>query len=403
MRIESVDFFYAAMPEITDDADGSQDALLVRVRAGDAEGWGECEASPLTSIAAFVAPMSHGVCRPVADSVLGQRLDGPDDIRRIAALVERQSMDLLQAPHTFSGVEIALWDLLGRVREEPVWRLLGYERSHPKTPYASLLFGATPDETVQRAREVVARGFRAVKFGWAGFGEGTIEADRDQLHAAREGLGNDVALLVDAGQIWVEDVEAAAARLDALQEVGVRWLEEPFLAESFGAYSALAGRGGGVGIAGGEGAHTARMALNLIDFGGVRFVQIDTGRIGGIAPAKAVADYAAAHGVTFVNHTFTSQLALSASLQPFAGLAEDRICEYPAAPRPVATAITRGALPLDADGCVAAPDAPGLGIDVDLDALAPYLREVELLVDGAPVYRSGRPVTARAAVGSVAE
>lgn len=391
MRIESVDFFYAAMPEITDDADGSQDALLVRVRAGDAEGWGECEASPLTSIAAFVTPASHGVCKPVADSVLGQRLDSADDIRRIAALVERQSMDLLQAPHTFSGVEIALWDLLGRVREEPVWRMLGYERSHPKTPYASLLFGATPEETLQRGREVVARGFRAVKFGWAGFGEGTADEDRDQLHAAREGIGAETELLVDAGQIWIEDVAAAAARLGALQEVGVRWLEEPFLAEAYGAYNELAALGGTVGIAGGEGAHSPRMALNLIDFGGVRFVQIDTGRIGGIGAAKTVADYASPRGVTFVNHTFTSHLALSASLQPYAGLAADRICEFPASPRPLAGAITRGTLPLDDEGLVAAPDSPGLGIDVDLDALAPYLRDVELLVDGTPIYVSERP------------
>ena len=142
MRIEAVDFFYLAMPEVTLEADGSQDALLVRVAAGGLVGWGECEASPLVSIAAFVTPRSHGVCQPVAASVLGERLDGPEDIRRIAALVERNSMDLLQAAHTFSGVEMALWDLLGRARGVPVWQLLGYERTYPKVPYASLLFGA---------------------------------------------------------------------------------------------------------------------------------------------------------------------------------------------------------------------------------------------------------------------
>ena len=77
--------------------------------------------------------MSHGVCRPVADSVLGQTLEGPEDIARIAAAVAYNSMDLLQAPHTFSGVEMALWDILGKMRSEPVWRLLGYAKSHPKT------------------------------------------------------------------------------------------------------------------------------------------------------------------------------------------------------------------------------------------------------------------------------
>ena len=75
MIIDAVDFFYLTMPNITVDVDGSQDALLVRVTAGDQIGWGECEASPLPSIAAFVCPMSHGACRPVSASVLGQNLD----------------------------------------------------------------------------------------------------------------------------------------------------------------------------------------------------------------------------------------------------------------------------------------------------------------------------------------
>jgi L-alanine-DL-glutamate epimerase-like enolase superfamily enzyme len=100
MKIEAVDFFYIAMPEITTEADGSQDALLVRVAAGGHVGWGECEASPLVSIAAFICPMSHGVCRSVSDSVLGQAIDTPEDIGRIAARVGYDSMDLLQAPHT---------------------------------------------------------------------------------------------------------------------------------------------------------------------------------------------------------------------------------------------------------------------------------------------------------------
>src|SRR5438445_5513086 len=86
MRIEAVDFFYLSMPEVTTEGDGSQDALLVRVAAGGHVGWGECEASPLVSIAAAVCPRSHGACQPTLDSVLGQRLDGVADIARIARL-----------------------------------------------------------------------------------------------------------------------------------------------------------------------------------------------------------------------------------------------------------------------------------------------------------------------------
>src|ERR1700676_1565889 len=83
MKIEAVDFFYLSMPEVTTEADGSQDALMVRVAAGGHVGWGECEPAPLPSIAAAICPRSHGACQPVLDSVLGQTLDDVADIKRI--------------------------------------------------------------------------------------------------------------------------------------------------------------------------------------------------------------------------------------------------------------------------------------------------------------------------------
>ncbi|HEX4766494.1 MAG TPA: mandelate racemase/muconate lactonizing enzyme family protein [Lichenihabitans sp.] len=386
MKIDAVDFFYLAMPTITTEADGSQDALLVRVSAGNHVGWGECEASPLVSIAAFVCPMSHGVCRPVGASVLGQALDGPADIARIAALVGYDSMDLLQAAHTWSGVEMALWDLVGKARDEPVWKLLGYPRAEPKTPYASQLFGDTPQQTLERGRASRDAGFAAVKFGWGPIGRGSLETDRDHVTAAREGLGEDAILLVDVGQIFGEDVAAAAARLPALEAAGAVWLEEPFHASALDAYGALADRSPRVRIAGGEGAHNVFMARQLIDYGHVGFIQIDCGRIGGIGPAKAIADYAVAKGVTFVNHTFTSHLALSASLQPFAGLRDHRLCEFPVAPKRLALDLTRNHIARDAHGEINVPDAPGLGIDIDRAALKTYIVDVEIKVRGERIF-----------------
>ncbi len=390
MKIEAVDFFYLAMPEITTEADGSQDALLVRVRAGEHEGFGECEASPLTSIAAYICPMSHGICRPVRASVLGEKIEGPEDIVRLATLVERDSMDLLQAAHTWSGIEMALWDLLGKARGEPVWRLLGYQRAHPKVPYASLLFGDTPQETLARTRDAVARGFTAAKLGWADFGADSPARDVEHLVAAREGLGPAGVLLVDVGQIWGEDVERAALRLPGLEATHATWLEEPFHASALEAYRALARRSSTVKLAGGEGAHNIYMARHLIDYGEVGFVQIDCGRIGGIGPAKRIADYAAARAVTYVNHTFTSHLALSASLQPYAGLADHRICEYPAAPKPLAVDLTADHLQPNANGEIVLPDAPGLGVRVDLPRLARYLVDVEIRVGGQTLYATPR-------------
>jgi L-alanine-DL-glutamate epimerase-like enolase superfamily enzyme len=378
------------MPEVTLEADGSQDALLVRVVGDDGSiGWGECEASPLTSIAAFVTPRSHGVCQPVSASILGEQVKTPADILRISQLVARNSMDLLQAAHTWSGVEIALWDLLGRKLEQPVWKLLGYTTNFAKVPYASMLMGDTPQSTLERAKEARARGFRAVKFGWGNYGTADVKDDAEHVAAAREGLGQDAELLIDAGQIWGDDVDLAMKRLPALQQAGATWLEEPFFAHAFKAYSDLAKVSGDVGLAGGEGAHTEHMAMNLIDFGGVKFIQVDSARIGGIGPSKVVADHAVKNGVTFVNHTFTSHLALSASMQAFVGLESHKICEYPLEPKSVAWDLSVEHISLNSDGEILAPDSPGLGIRVDESALLPYLRQVEIRIDGQLTYESG--------------
>ncbi len=389
MKIESVDFFYVAMPEVTTAADGSQDALVVRVSAGGLVGWGECEAAPLPSIAAFVTPMSHGACQPVSASVLGKPINDPEDIKQMAAAVAYSSMDLLQAAHTWSGIEMALWDLLGKARGVPAWKLLGYDKAYPKTPYASVLFGGTAQETHDRAVQIRASGLKAAKFGWAPFGH-SLDGDIAQLDAARQGLGDDGILLIDAGQIFGEDVDAAVARLAAMERNRVTFFEEPFHGSAYRAYGALAAQSKTVRIAGGEAAHNRHMAEHLIDYGGVGYIQIDCGRIGGLWPARQVADYAVRKGVTYINHTFTSNLALSASLQPFAGLKDHRICEYPTGLSSLAAELTTTHIVPDANGEIHVPDAPGLGIDVNEATLAAYRVDVEISVNGKRIFESPR-------------
>jgi L-alanine-DL-glutamate epimerase-like enolase superfamily enzyme len=286
---------------------------------------------------------------------------------------------------------MALWDLLGKARGEPVWRLLDYQAAHPKTPYASQLFGDTPAETLASCRAQINAGYRAVKCGWGPFGRGTLAADVDHLHAAREGLGPDGILLVDAGQIFGEDVEAAAARLPALEETRATWYEEPVAGMAYEAYAALAARSPVVKLAGGEAAHNIAMARHTIDYGKVGFIQIDCGRIGGIGPAKKVAEHAEARGVTYVNHTFTSNLALAASLQPMAGLEDHRICEFPVQTKPVAKAFCATQILPDANGEIVLTDAPGLGIDIDPEGIRQYLQDVEIRVGGKTLYRTPDP------------
>jgi len=393
MKIETVDFLYVSMPQIRDIGDGSQDALLVRARADNGlEGWGECEASPLVSIAAWCCPMSHSACKPVSSSIIGRTIEKPEDIRAITQDVRRNSFDLLQADHTLSGVDIALWDLLGKQLQMPAWKLLGWECAYPKTAYASQLFGATPEETGRKAEQTRKQGFKAAKFGWGPFGL-DAKADAAHIHAARAGLGPDIALMIDAGTIWGEDVEAAAKRLPALQECGVLWLEEPFVSGALQAYSQLDEfMRPPLRTAGGEGAHEPFMARNLIDFGKVGYIQIDVGRIGGLSSAYEIAKYAERRGVTYVNHTFTTPLALSASLHAFAGMRSSHLCEYPVESSPLAQALTTEKISPDANGLMQITEKPGLGIAVNMDTVRKYLIPVEIRASGKTLHKTAEGV-----------
>jgi L-alanine-DL-glutamate epimerase-like enolase superfamily enzyme len=215
-----------------------------------------------------------------------------------------------------------------------------------------------------------------------------VQDDADQFMAAREGLGDEGILLIDAGTVWKDDFAAACLRIPALQSCRATWLEEPFVSGALDEYHRLAALGGAVKLAGGEGSHNYYMARHMIDYAGIGYVQIDAGRIGGISIAKRVADYAGAAGVTYVNHTFTSHLALSASLQPYAGVAADVICEYPVELKSLAWEMTHEHIQRDAAGQVSAPAAPGLGVTPDLAALKQYLVDVEIAVGGRVLYRT---------------
>ncbi len=390
MKIEQVNFHYLALDEIRNIGDGSQDALLVEVVMDNgARGWGECEAAPLVSIAAWCCPMSHLACKPLRETVIGFEINKPEDIFALTEQVRRNSFDLLQADHTLSGIDIALWDMLGKVRGEPVWKMLGYDTAYKKIPYASQLFGDTPQETYEKAVKSGKSGFRAAKFGWGPFGLGSVEQDFEHVRAAREGLGKDVALMVDAGTAWNEDIARAKAVLPVLEECRAVWLEEPFAAGALKAYGELSKCCPEcTKLAAGEGAHNPAMAENTVTFGGVGYLQIDTGRIGGFSSAFEAAKKIWNTPVRYVNHTFTTMLALSSSLQPFAGMKDSVWCEYPVESSELAQMLTKNKILPDADGELTISEAPGLGMEINTGAIARYGRNVEISYEDKIIWSS---------------
>ncbi len=392
MIITAVDPFYLRMPQVTTAADGTQDTLLVRVRADNGlEGWGECDASPLVSIAAYCCPMSHGNIINIRESLLGERLGTVEDIRRLHAKATLQGLDIQQIHHAYSGADIALWDLLGKQRDEPVYRLLGGETAHAKLPYASVLFGDTPDETRDLARRLRCQGFRAAKFGWGPLGRGSAEEDEALVEAARQGMGEEAELMVDAGWAWGHEDQTAFERAQHFTPYHLTWLEEPLYGDAIHAYGRLAARRPPVPIAAGESADNLRGAQDFLDNAGLAFLQIDAGRVGGITPASAVCELARQRGVTYVNHTFKSKLSLAAALHVFADVEAFRYLEYPAAGSRLSENLASGALDRDADGLVHVPEKPGLGVEIDLDIVREFLVPTRIELAGETVFAGGEP------------
>ena len=384
MKITAVDPFYLRMPNITTAADGTQDTLLVRIRTDTGiEGWGECDASPLVSLAVYCCPMSHGNIINIRTSLIGETFDGPDDVVRLSEKVLRNGLDIQQIQHAYSGAEVALWDVIGQQLDKPVYRLLAEmsgtsDIAHPKLPYASVLFGDTPEATYRIAVSLRERGYRAAKFGWGPMGKFDEANDIALVRAAREGMGTEAQIMIDAGVVWGTDHETAYQRAEAFAQFSPTWLEEPLAPDAIDAYGALTQKHPSVPIAAGEGSNTYRMAEDLIVHGGVDFVQIDAGRIGGIMPSFQVRQLAEQHGIQYVNHTFKSHLSLATSLHVFATNPDFDLLEYPAAGSELSQCLVTEPFPVESDGMVRVKELPGLGVRVDTEAIRPYLAAVQI-------------------------
>src|SRR5437773_5727300 len=163
MKITRVEPIHLRLPDVNERCDGSQETLLVKVYT-DAGiiGVGEVDSSALVAKAIIEAPLSHKICRGLAECVLGQ---DPFEIDRLVHRMVEGSIYFGRqgaAIQAMSGIEIALWDIVGKAVKRPVYQLLGGGFRKVFRAYASILFGDTPAETERIGRSLVEQGFRAV-------------------------------------------------------------------------------------------------------------------------------------------------------------------------------------------------------------------------------------------------
>lgn len=369
MRITDVEAIVLRQPSVDDGiADGSQDDLVVLVHTDEGiTGVGEVDSAPEVVAALVHGGSSHAVAVGLRELLIGE---DPLDVERLWRKMYRGTIYVGRRGitiHAISGIDIALWDLKGKALGKPVCELIGEPRRERVRAYASRLMPESPEETHDAVAALRDEGFTAVKLGWGPLGR---DADHDVAlaAAAREAGGDEVDILIDAGLGYGDDVTRATKVARGLEELGVGWLEEPFEPDEYEAYAALADDVD-IPIAAGEQDATRWGFRELIERGHVDIVQPDVTRCGGITELLRIADLAASHGVATVPHAWKSGIIKAASLHVNAVLEDALYQEYCVAGTPINTQLTVQTLPVEADGAIAVPTAPGLGVDLDLDVL----------------------------------
>ena len=342
--------------------------VLVRVETTDGVvGWGEASYGPPETIATLV------------EEYLAEQVIGMDPFR-----VRSFGEETYSKPYHYSGqgvfqtavsaIDIALWDALGKQLERPVYQLLGGPNRTEVTPYASTMYvtqwDQDPAEPIEAA---VQNGFEAAKIK---IGRG-VEDDRYRVKTAREILGNDAKLMVDFNGNYTP--KQVLRTLEAVEPYDVHWIEEPVPPENHSGYRKLQ-QYIDIPITAGEAAFSRFDFKRLIDEQLVDIVQPDIAKCGGISEAMFVGRLATTENVPVSPHVWTGPVGIAASLHVAAALPT-----YPHAtnePEPFLFECDRGENALREElstttidptgGSLSVPDSPGLGVEIDENAVERY-------------------------------
>jgi len=275
--------------------------------------------------------------------------------------------------HTISGIDIALWDILGKVTGQPISRLLGGRYKERIKPYASLLMTADPDATRERLLQVKAQGFCAFKLGWGPFGRVSTLLDEAIVRAARDAVGPDCDLMIDAGgsdAYWPGNLKWALHTARMLADYDVTWFEEALPPDDLEGFIQLR-RLSPVPISGGEVLTRRQSFRPWLAQGAFDIVQPDVTKVGGISEERRIACMAADYNVLFVPHGWNTAVGLAADLQLVAASPQTRWVEYLTG-SPYIDALVTEPWRLDEDGLLPIPDKPGLGIQLHADMVERY-------------------------------
>src|SRR3954449_1643121 len=274
--------------------------------------------------------------------------------------------------HAISGIDIALWDLFGRITGQPVSRLLGGNYRTRIRPYGSILFDE-PGPLRETLLQTVARGFKAIKLGWRPFGRRDRKTDELLIRTARDTVGPNVELMVDAGgseQFWPHGYKWALETAKMLAGYDVVWFEEALPPDDLEGYVELR-RHSPVPIATGEVLTRRQSFRPFLERHAVDIIQPDATKCGGVSESWRIAWMAYDHNIQWVPHGWNTAIGLAADLALAAAMPVAKYVEY-LTPSPYIEEIITEPFKVDAEGYLPIPDRPGLGLELNREALKRY-------------------------------
>jgi L-rhamnonate dehydratase len=373
MKISGIEVVELRVPGWTGNTfDGSYDNCLVLVHTdAGITGIAEVDSVPSVIRAIVDAPRSHTHAMGLKEIVLGA---DPADVEGLwdrmydlTSYYGRRGVVI----HAISAVDIALWDLRGKVQGKSVGELLGKRQRDRVLAYGTVYpLGETVDEVRTNIDRGLNLGLKAIKIVADPFWREDIGKSAVLIRAAREHVGPDIRLMVDAATAWTK-AEEGLPLMPIFKDNNFEWVEAPLPIDDLDGHARF--QGFGVPIGGGDLGLTTRYEYEqAFDRGKIDIAQPDVTMAGGITELMRIAEAARLRAKRVVTHGYKSNITIAANLAFLSQHWMDEPCEYSTSQSPLRWHLTREDFPIGGDGRVAVPEGPGLGVSLNLETVAKY-------------------------------
>ena len=352
--------------------DGSYDDCVIVVHTDEGlSGLGETESMAPAIQAIINGPSAHSHARALKEVLIG--CDPTDPIELWQRMYE--STDYVGrrglVMHAIGGIDLALWDLRGKIENKPVHALLGGAHRDRLPAYGTIYpIEKTPEGVKQQVRAGKDLNLRAFKLCADPWWMEDLTLTGRLLQAARQEAGPDAKIIVDAALSY-RTVEEGLRLIPLLIDAGIWFLEAPLPLDDVEGHARLAGHGIALGV-GDLGLTHVREFIEMMDRGGADICQPDITEVGGFTGILQVAEAAKQRGKRVITHGYKTNIEIAANLHFLASQEREEILEYSLSHSPLRWRTTLEHFPVENDGCVAVPQNPGLGVSLDPEIVAKY-------------------------------